>query len=259
MLEQGARRAEIPLHVLGLGQEFQGYGWMREQLADTVDQITRSKPEQLLLIADAYDVILSPRASQTAFLSVFQSFPSPIVVSAEGFGTNAIQNGLAKLVFGSCLGTYINSGLVCGRAKHLSELFALWREEEAISKENNDQLSLSRACRRHEDWFRKHVSIDTGMRMFATSTCFTTQHRFAHLLARAGFDQMPLLFHGNGNCSMQDLVLAFGFDAQNILPRPSYTWTVFLHYAKLVCNRYKYVGMISLLLLACAWWSIRGE
>lgn len=239
-LQQGAQQAQISLRVLGFGQKFQGFGWMRRQLGNEVARICESNPKQLLVLADAYDVLMSPMCTAKDLKERFLSFHADIVISTEGFGRNPVQNVLAKFVFGQCMGTYLNSGLIAGTAEKLVSLFDIWNAVEQRAHENNDQLTLSRTCRKHENWFQTHVKLDMEMRMFATSTCFTAKHQFGELLAKRQSSELPLFYHGNGNCDMRDLALLFGYDTMHVNPRASYSLAVVKHYGGLFWNRVKY-------------------
>ena len=230
-LQASCQQSNIPLEVLGWGETFQGYAWMRNLVRTRVQKEARVHPSRVVFIVDAYDVLLHPSTTSSDLLSKFLSFQTSIVISQEGSSRSRMQDWWARRVFGPCLDTYVNAGLIAGYASALTQLFDLWYSGWRGKGNENDQLLLSQACRAAESWFRANVAIDRQMQLFATSTCaFAGRHEFQTILNKSS----PSFLHGNGACDMDDMLASFSLSSFKPKKRSQYAMKAVLHYVPFV-------------------------
>ena len=212
---------------------------MRNLIRKKVNDISIQTPNEILLLVDGFDVFIHTKEKEH-ILNTFLQFQSNIVIGTEGTSV-WWQDALSRGIFGTCLGTYINSGCIIGYAHALDTLFNLWYEN--IHQQNNDQLLLSETCRRHESWFKKNVTIDTNMKLFATYPCALVKN---HTLKDIIFHKKSLIIHGNGDCDMDQIIIENGLNIKNKKKRSHYLWQHGLHYASFYI---KYVIVAILILI----------
>ena len=120
LLEQSIDRIGAKLHVAGLGETFQGYGWKLKKVLQAVKAMQHDY--DYVLFTDAFDTYLFCGVDE--ILQKFKSFNHPMVVSAE---VNLWPNAdlASELPASTKTGhyPYPNSGGYMAEIPYLLELF----------------------------------------------------------------------------------------------------------------------------------------
>lgn len=205
-LRASAAAAGVELTVLGLGQPWRGLGskvtavrtWLADVAADDV-----------VMLVDAYDVLLFPSASPEAFLGRFREFGAPLLFGAERKCSpdKGAAAAYAPLGSGEAF-RFLNSGQYMGYAAAVKamldevdlDLALHYAHRGADPLEVDDQRWFTRFFLANEPSGR--VALDRGAKVFSTTLevepedILVTPNPVAVRSALTGSD--PLLMHGNG-------------------------------------------------------------
>jgi hypothetical protein len=146
------------IHVAGVGVEWKGWRTKMEVYAAAVKTISETEPLSMVVCADAYDVLVLRTPTDFSKIAALLT-QKPIIVSAETFcGSNCRPLNYES----STQRKYANAGLLCGRAKQVSNMWhallqTSWRD---------DQIALSEYMDQNTDLF----FLDTEAKLLQTST-----------------------------------------------------------------------------------------
>lgn len=190
-LEESAREGGSELQVLGLGQKYEGHE-TKLRLYDQFLSSPHVSPMDLVLLVDAYDVLLSPAIKDLP--RKFEKFNRPIVLAAEHtlWPDSALEESYpsspTELKF-------LNSGTIVGRAWALRFMFKTVRSYGALSLCGPDD---QRAFHRFFLQNRQLVALDYHADLFLTLHFLTDEVIVDGKGQVHAGDKTPCAVHGNG-------------------------------------------------------------
>jgi hypothetical protein len=208
-LKQSCVRHHIDIHVLGWGEEFQGWVWRLNLIRDYYNTLD---PEDIVCFVDAYDVIIL--RDGTEIEKTFKNMNSRIVI-AEDVNVNPIKEIIARfLYFGTCKNVRVNAGTYIGYVKDI-----LWMLNSICilndcdnDKKLDDQKMITDLCQHMPLRF----TIDTDKDIF-----ICTSYKSGMEMANISIDKQkvlyyektatPCILHGAGKASINDIISRLGY------------------------------------------------
>jgi hypothetical protein len=201
-LRTGCERMQLPIHFLGMGEDWLGFGWRIKKLKEHIDGLPA---ETIVICVDAFDVVPITRSAED-LKSKYLQFKKPIVFGVDGEADNPIHQWGHDVIFGTHRGVTLNGGTYMGRADKLRTLFTIWMSGE-IKDEVDDQKILNKAFRVHDAWFHENVGLDRDGLIFYNNLCgLMDKNAIGRSLYVPGFSHSPMFVHGAGNCNMDEMV-----------------------------------------------------
>lgn len=158
LLKESCEKNNIEFVPLGLGQKWTGFE-MKYNLWK--DYLSKLPDDEIVMINDAYDVIILDDAS--VIMEKFKKFNKPIVFS--------IQKGfLSELVFPKCFDHIICSGNIIGYVKNLMKMINLvLKHKNDWKKVSSDQIILNNVCK-VEPYIKENSALDIKQDIFLVTT-----------------------------------------------------------------------------------------
>ncbi|GMH48302.1 hypothetical protein TL16_g00263 [Triparma laevis f. inornata] len=194
MVESGSRGG-VAVDVIGLGMEWEGNPTKVKMYKAYVEKLD---PEQIVLLADAYDVLLSPEIGKV--VEIFEEkFDNKIIFGGE---LRCWPDASFEPLYPPSTSRFrfLNSGSYLGRAKHILPMLndVLGYASLLIS----DQRAFTRYMHLHPDLVvvDSDAEIFRSLHLHAEVPHANIVFDFDGFVATAGERvNRPLLLHGNGN------------------------------------------------------------
>lgn len=224
-LKQSARRHNIHLKVLGWGLPWTGFGTRVNWIRDFLETLP---PEDVVLLIDAYDVILLQDSA--TIMRKYKSFDKPLVMSVQRWPTEIYTWLQSRLFFGHVDGYTLNGGAYMGKVWALKELQDAMCSGKQCDVGVDDQKMLNRAIGLSPP-LRDKIAIDSNSLLFhnarteslrqylACTFGFSSRHRIdigvlvdAQGRVRIRDSEIyPSILHGPGNLDLRQLLRDLGY------------------------------------------------
>ena len=210
---QSCLRHGLDCVVLGWGQRWQGFNWRLSLLMWFVAQ---ADPEEVLVVCDAYDVIMLQDAAEMErrFRMISSREGKPIVVGSDEHDYSwPVQTHFLRWYFGTCQAQRINAGCWMGRAKDIGRALDLAKSQFEADQGGDDQVLLTSVCRRQPDLFY----IDARIEVFLVAVDSDQRIHTLPGLSVGGDRQLsyrvskPCLLHAAGGGDMTPILRALGY------------------------------------------------
>lgn len=131
----------IPIKVLGMGKKWNGF---KDKTIGVYEYIKNKNDHEIIVYIDGFDSIINKNINNLEHL--FNKFNCGILISKDSIPFGYF---LSKRIFGSCNGSFLNSGMYMGKVKYLKDL--LYKSLQHSCKD--DQIVLTNTCR-HVDYLK---------------------------------------------------------------------------------------------------------
>lgn len=216
LLVESCKRFNLELVVLGWNSVWGGFTYKFDLMRSFLE--TQSD-ETVILFVDAYDVVILQPAQ--LIMQRFIDSGAKLLV-AKDWNLMFYHELTARVGFGMCQGTRLNSGTYMGRVKDLKQLFATMCADNKGCKEHkmDDQVMMTQYCNRYPE----NVQIDTEMALFiavSSEKNSLLDPKAAKLSVRDGqlwHDERinPCIIHVPFNTRIESLLEQVGFDCSEI-------------------------------------------
>lgn len=164
LLVDSCRRLNVNLKVMGWGEKLTGFAF---RLQKTLDWVETLPPNDVVLLIDAFDVILLQDAQ--VILKKFYSSGAQMILSKDGDHPNGVIDFFIKHVFRPVGNTRINIGGYIGYAGYIKDLMvALKQFGDGFSSKENDQELLARYLGQNKQLIGGEIIIDEHSDLFLT-------------------------------------------------------------------------------------------
>ena len=219
-LRAGCERIQLPIHFLGMGEDWLGFGWRIKKLKEYVDSL----PSETIVITRSAEDLKNK----------YLQFKKPIVFGVDGDADNPIHQWGHDVIFGKHRGVTLNGGTYMGRADKLRTLFSIWMSGE-IKDEADDQKILNKAFKVHDAWFHENVALDRDGLIFYNNLCgLMDTNAIGRSMCVPGFSHSPMFVHGAGNCNMDDMVETLDLPPGRKRDRVQFLWKALEMYVPMV-------------------------
>lgn len=226
-LKKSAEKHGYALHVLGLGQKWQGFAW---KLSLMIDYLKRVPQDEFVCFVDAYDVIVLQDAhvALDTFHQLTKGDSSKIVIS-EDRATLFSVKVVDALFFYQCNGKYLNSGTYMGRASTILKIL----QSLDISNKDDDQVLMQKKCKSIPNTFK----IDSNAEIFlvccspAKEIDFKKEQlEFHNGQLRFKKKYYPCFLHATGAANIDNILLKLGYDLKEYKYEQESLWKYFFKY-----------------------------
>lgn len=216
ILVQSCERFGLELVILGWNSKWTGFTYK----FDLVKQFLKQQdPDTLVVFVDAYDVVFLQPAQ--VIIDNFIKSNAKIIIAKDWNLMFHYELG-ARVGFGLCNGTRINSGTYMGKVAHLIQMFDTMCNHNAGCKdhEQDDQVMITNYCKLYPDL----VSIDLSMQLFIAvsseknSVLDLKAAKLSIIDNQLVYDQRlsPCIIHVPFNTRIDQLLKDLGFDISQI-------------------------------------------
>lgn len=219
VLRASAERHDYELVVLGWGEAWEGF---TKRLRQLLQYLAGVSPEEVIIIADAYDVVvLQPSAValqrfQADELSS-QTRQTKVIMGWERANSWLIER-LSYMVFGACQGKRMNAGAYIGRCKDIRRVLtaACAHFDCADAKDTNDQVLLTKYCQQQPEHFQLDVNFRYFLVVNGALSHFDKRKNEVTITPERELvykgRHRPCLIHAIGATNINDLISELGYD-----------------------------------------------
>jgi hypothetical protein len=217
-LLDSAKKNDIDLVVLGMGEKWQGYGWKFNKMIEYLKTIN---PNEIILFIDAYDVIFIDNISkiEKKFLEIKSKNDFKILIGSDILPNNIFYKYLHKRVFSSNNPRNINSGVYMGYAKDILEILTIINENNDFNK-TNDQILFIKENNKNPSIFyfdEKHEIIVNAVGDLFNGKTNLENNNFEFItdednkikLVNNDYNTYPMILHGPFNANLDDIILKY--------------------------------------------------
>ena len=143
------------LEVLGWGTQWKGFSYRIKLMQDYLQNLDDN---DIVCFIDGYDVIILQPIEKLE--QIFKDSGKGIIFSRD-VNANIMIETYISLYYGKCKNYNINAGTYIGYVKYLKELYKKIMQDYDVTKQNDDQIILSKMCNEISN-----VGIDIKREMF---------------------------------------------------------------------------------------------
>jgi hypothetical protein len=203
-LYESCKRHNTKLHVLGLGEKWQGFDWRLKLIKDFVQS---QDPNEIICMIDAYDTVLlrplEPLADALAELEKTKGIS--MIIGAENL-QHPVLSIFPLFMFGTCNGMLLNAGTYVARAGSLSRIL------ENIPYHRDDQVAFTKYCQQKPN----DLYVDKDSKFFLTISSPLQQVHRKGIEITSSQELLfngtrPFILHGNANSRMENILRGLGY------------------------------------------------
>ena len=219
-LLDSAKKNNIELVVLGMGEKWKGFVWRFDLILDFLKKI---KEDEIILFIDAYDVIFLDNISniEQKFLEIKKKNNFKILMGNDLVPNNFLNNYTYKKVYTNNNPQRINAGIYMGYVKDILEILTYMKNNN-ITNNTNDQILFIEEYNRNPSIFyfdKKHEIIVNAVGTLLTNNIDLEKMDFEFIKSKDNktilhnkkYNTYPMVLHGPGNANLDDIILKYNY------------------------------------------------
>ncbi len=219
-LLESAKKNNIDLNVLGMGEKWQGFGWKFTKMIEYLEKVNK---DEIVMFIDAYDVIFIDDISkiEKKFLEIKSKNNFKIFIGVDLIPKNIIYKYLYKKVFSNNNKNNINSGVYMGYAKDIYDVLSNIKNNYNMNN-MDDQLMFILSDIKDNTLFyfdKKNEIIVNIVGDLFTGKANLEENNFEFIkdennntkLINNKNNTHPMILHGPFNANLDDIILKYNY------------------------------------------------
>ena len=241
-LLDSAKKNDIDITVLGMGEKWQGFGWKFTKMIEYLEKVNKN---EIVMFIDAYDVIFldNVKKIEEKFLEIKKKNNFKILIGVDLIPNNRFHRYAYKKIFSSNNPNNINSGVYIGYAKDIYSVLSNIKKNNDLNNmddqkmfinEHNKDSSIFYFDKNNEIILNIFGNFLDGKPDFNRFNFDLIENKNSVKLFNKKNNTYPMILHGPGNANLDDVILKYNYKLtnKNNDSRINYTFSTIKNYYK---------------------------
>ena len=218
-LLDSAKKNNIDIIVLGMGEKWQGFGWKFTKMIEYLEKVNVN---EIVMFIDAYDVIFLDNFQkiEDKFLEIKKKNNFKILIGVDLIPNNRFHRYAYKKIFSSNNPNNINSGVYIGYAKDIYSVLSNIKKNNDLNNmddqkmfinEHNKDSSIFYFDKKNEIILNIFGNMINGKPDLNNFNFDLIEDKSNVRLFNRKYNTYPMIMHGPGNANLDDIILKYNY------------------------------------------------
>jgi hypothetical protein len=218
-LLDSAKKNNIDITVLGMGEKWQGFGWKFTKMIEFLEKVNMN---EIVMFIDAYDVIFLDNGQkiEEKFLEIKRKNNFKILIGVDLISKSKFHSYTYKKIFSSNNPHNINSGVYIGYAKDIYDVLTNIKKNNDLNNtddqklfimEHNKDNSIFYFDKKNEIILNIFGNLITGKLDFNSFDFYLIENNNGVKIFNKKNNTYPMVLHGPGNTNLDDIILKYNY------------------------------------------------